>query len=149
MTGVIDAPRRQTGEATIFVPGRLDARGVALWTETAGMEPVAVAVERVIHDTFRNDQVIARSEDRASVMPGVTFHGKQLDVTRVVGVGKEGVTDFVQKVGDVGAACLIGDRLRVGLPMKRIACDKCNRGDVRGEPVNERADRGHSSNSQR
>lgn len=99
--GGVGAPSLSTGEAEVGalvasgLRKLLEAAEVAVWAETAVMEPVAVGVQGVFGVVIADRNAVAGCQDAAGVVPGSAFHLDEVDIEGVGAVGEEGVGEFV------------------------------------------------------
>ena len=70
---LIGFPAAATGDAVVMAGICLDAGHMAVWTETAGMKPLAVGVEIIFDQVSINRPAVARGELRDGILPGVTL----------------------------------------------------------------------------
>lgn len=94
-TRFINAPVSVAGQAFVLVLLHLDPGCLAVRAGAAGMEPVAVGVERALNLFITNGDSVTTRELSERIVPGVALHFNEFDVFRVGGVVKEGVRKFM------------------------------------------------------
>ena len=119
--GAVGAPVGEAGEAGICAVAALQASRVAVWALRAGVEPVAVGVERRF-DEFVVDRHLPASSNPAASTPCRALHGNKLHVACIAAVPQEGMTILVEEVGrGLGVVRIVINRAAWVVPMKMAA----------------------------
>ena len=84
-SGAVGVPVGEAGEAGVCAVTALQASRVAVWAARAGMEPVAVGVERGLNKIIIDRQLPA-SPNTAASAPCSTLHCNELHIVRIATV---------------------------------------------------------------
>ena len=84
-SGAVGAPVGEAGKTGICAIAALQASCVAVWAARAGMEPVAVGVERGLNKIIIDRQLPA-SPNTAASAPCSTLHCNELHIVRIATV---------------------------------------------------------------
>ena len=96
--GAVGVPVGEAGEAGVCAITALQASRVAVWAARAGVEPVAVGVERRF-DEVVIDRHLPASSNSAAGIPRCALHSNKLHIARIVAVPKERMAILVEEVG--------------------------------------------------
>ena len=120
-SGVVGVPVGEAGKAGVCAVTALQASRVAVWAARAGVEPVAVGVERRF-DEFVVDRHLPASPNSAAGIPRCALHCNELHIARIVAVLKERMAILVEEVGSgLGIVRIIINRAAWVVPMKMAA----------------------------
>ena len=97
-SGAVGAPVGEAGKTGICAVAALQASCAAVWALRAGVEPVAVGVERRF-DEFVVDRHLPASSNSAAGIPRCALHSNKLHIARIVAVPKERMAILVEEVG--------------------------------------------------
>lgn len=119
--GAVGTPVGEAGQAGICAVAALQASRVAVWALRAGVEPVAVGVERRF-DEFVVDHHLPASPNSAAGIPRCALHCNELHIARIAAVPKERMAILVEEVGSgLGIVRIIINRAAWVVPMKMAA----------------------------
>lgn len=120
-SGAVGAPVGEAGKTGICAVTALQASCVAVWAARAGVEPVAVGVERRFDELVVDRHLPAGSNSAASI-PRCALHCNELHIARIAAVPKERMAILVEEVGSgLGIVRIIINRAAWVVPMKMIA----------------------------
>lgn len=119
--GAVGTPVGEAGQAGICAVAALQASRVAVWALRAGVEPVAVGVERRF-DKVIIDRQLPASANTAASTPCRALHCNELHIARIAAVPKERMAILVEEVGSgLGIVRIIINRAAWIVPMKMAA----------------------------
>ena len=119
--GAVGAPVGEAGQAGVCAIAALQASCVAVWAARAGVEPVAVGVERRFDEVVIDRHLPAGSNSAAGI-PRCALHSNKLHIARIAAVPKERMAILVEEVGSgLGIVRIIINRAAWVVPMKMIA----------------------------
>ena len=119
--GAVGVPVGEAGEAGVCAVTALQASCAAAWALRAGVEPVAVGVERRF-DEFVVDRHLPASANTAASTPCRALHCNELHIARIAAVPKERMAILVEEVGSgLGIVRIIINRAAWIVPMKMAA----------------------------
>ncbi len=119
--GAVGVPVGEAGEAGVCAITALQASRVAVWAARAGVEPVAVGVERRF-DEVVIDRHLPASSNSAAGIPRCALHSNKLHIARIVAVPKERMAILVEEVGSgLGIVWIVINRAAWVVPMKMTA----------------------------
>lgn len=119
--GAVGAPVGEAGEAGVCAVAALQASRVAVWALRAGVEPVAVGVERRFDEVVIDRHLPASSNSTAGT-PCCALHSNELHIACIVAVPKERMAILVEEVGSgLGIVRIVINRAAWVVPMKMIA----------------------------
>lgn len=119
--GAVGVPVGEAGEAGVCAVTALQASRVAVWAARAGVEPVAVGVERRF-DEVVVDRHLPASPNSAAGIPRCALHCNELHIARIAAVPKERMAILVEEVGSgLGIVRIIINRAAWVVPMKMAA----------------------------
>ena len=115
IAGVVDAPFAIAVKAAVVLLTYFDADRATVRASTAGMQPMPVAIQRILDNVVihRQRYAVAWGEGGGSILPGLALHIDQRNVSLVSVVLQDGVGELVEQVASV-SFCLIGDGVRGG-----------------------------------
>ena len=120
-SGAVGAPVGEAGEAGVCAVAALQASRVAVWAARAGVEPVAVGVERRFDEVVIDRHLPAGSNSAAGI-PCCALHSNELHIARIAAVPKERMAILVEEVGSgLGIVRIIINRAAWIVPMKMAA----------------------------
>lgn len=120
-SGAVGVPVGEAGEAGVCAVAALQASRVAVWALRAGVEPVAVGVERRFDEVVIDRHLPAGSNSAAGI-PGCALHSNKLHIARIAAVPKERMAILVEEVGSsLGIVRIIINRAAWVVPMKMAA----------------------------
>ena len=119
--GAVGAPVGEAGEAGVCAIAALQASCAAVWALRAGVEPVAVGVERRF-DEVVVDRHLPASANSAAGTPRCALHCNELHIACIATVPKECMAILVEEVGSsLGIVRIVINRAAWVVPMKMIA----------------------------
>ena len=119
--GAVGVPVGEAGEAGVCAITALQASRVAVWAARAGMEPVAVGVERRF-DEFVVDRQLPAGSNSAASIPRCALHCNELHIACIAAVPEERMAILVEEVGSgLGIVRIVINRAAWVVPMKMIA----------------------------
>lgn len=119
--GAVGVPVGEAGEAGVCAVAALQASCAAVWALRAGVEPVAVGVERRF-DELVIDRQLPASANSAAGIPRCALHCNELHIVRIATVPKERMAILVEEVGSgLGIVRIVINRAAWVVPMKMIA----------------------------
>ena len=119
--GAVGVPVGEAGEAGVCAITALQASRVAVWAARAGVEPVAVGVERRF-DEVVIDRHLPASSNSAAGIPRCALHSNKLHIARIVAVPKERMAILVEEVGSgLGIVRIVMNGAAWVMPMKMAA----------------------------
>ena len=120
-SGVVGVPVGEAGKAGVCAVTALQASRVAVWAARAGVEPVAVGVERRF-DEFVVDRHLPASPNSAAGIPCRALHCNELHIARIAAVPKERMAILVEEVGSgLGIVRIVMNGAAWVMPMKMAA----------------------------
>lgn len=120
-SGAVGAPVGEAGQAGVCAIAALQASCVAVWAARAGMEPVAVGVERRF-DKVIIDRQLPASANPAAGTPRCALHSNELHIARIAAVPKERMAILVEEVGSsLGIVRIVMNGAAWVVPMKMAA----------------------------
>ena len=119
--GAVGAPVGEAGEAGVCAVAALQASRVAVWALRAGVEPVAVGVERRF-DEVVIDRHLPASPNSAAGIPRCALHSNKLHIARIAAVPEERMAILVEEVGSgLGVVRIVMNCAAWVVPMKMAA----------------------------
>ena len=119
--GAVGVPVGEAGEAGVCAITALQASRVAVWAARAGVEPVAVGVERRF-DEVVIDRHLPASANAAASIPRCALHCNELHIARIAAVPEERMAILVEEIGSsLGIVRIIINRAAWVVPMKMAA----------------------------
>lgn len=120
-SGAVGVPVGEAGEAGVCAVAALQASRAAAWALRAGVEPVAVGVERRFDEVIIDRHLPAGSNSAAGI-PCCALHSNKLHIACIATVPKECMAILVEEVGSgLGIVRIIINRAAWVVPMKMIA----------------------------
>ena len=120
-SGAVGAPVGEAGKTGICAVTALQASCVAVWAARAGVEPVAIGVERRFDEVIIDRHLPAGSNSAAGI-PRCALHCNELHIARIAAVPKERMAILVEEVGSgLGIVRIIINRAAWVVPMKMAA----------------------------
>lgn len=117
----VGVPVGEAGEAGVCAVAALQASRAAAWALRAGVEPVAVGVERRF-DEFVVDRHLPASANPAAGTPCRALHSNKLHIARIAAVPEERMAILVEEVGSgLGIVWIVINCAAWVVPMKMIA----------------------------
>ena len=119
--GAVGAPVGEAGEAGVCAITALQSSCVAVWAARAGVEPVAVGVERRFDELVVDRHLPAGSNSAASI-PRCALHCNELHIACIAAVPEERMAILVEEVGSgLGIVRIVINRAAWVVPMKMAA----------------------------
>lgn len=120
-SGAVGAPVGEAGQAGVCAVTALQASRVAVWAARAGVEPVAVGVERRFDEVVVDRHLPAGSNSAAGI-PRCALHSNKLHIARIAAVPKERMAILVEEVGSgLGIVRIVMNGAAWVMPMKMAA----------------------------
>ena len=120
-SGAVGTPVGEAGKTGICAIAALQASCVAVWAARAGVEPVAVGVERRFDEVVINRHLPASSNPAADT-PCRALHSNELHIARIAAVPEEHMAILVEEIGSsLGIVRIIINRAAWVVPMKVAA----------------------------
>ena len=118
---VVGTPVGEAGEAGVCAVAALQASRAAAWALRAGVEPVAVGVERRF-DEVVIDRHLPASPNSAAGTPCRALHSNKLHIARIAAVPEERMAILVEEVGSsLGIVRIVMNGAAWVVPMKMTA----------------------------
>ena len=119
--GAVGVPVGEAGEAGVCAVAALQASCAAAWALRAGVEPVAVGVERRFDEVVVDRHLPAGSNSAAGI-PRCALHSNKLHIACIAAVPKERMAILVEEVGSgLGIVRIVMNGAAWVVPMKMIA----------------------------
>ncbi len=119
--GAVGVPVGEAGEAGVCAVTALQASCAAAWALRAGVEPVAVGVERRF-DELVVDRHLPAGSNSAAGIPRCALHCNELHIARIAAVPEERMAILVEEIGSsLGIVRIIINRAAWVVPMKMAA----------------------------